>query len=45
MGLETTVAAEKHRRPYQYGSAKLPSAADAASSTGSSSLGVSVALW
>lgn len=44
MGLGTTVAVERHRRPYLYGSAELPSAADAASSTGSSSSGVSVAL-
>ena len=45
MGLGTMVTAERRRRPYPYGSATLPSAADAASSTGSSSSGVFVALW
>ena len=45
MGLGTTVAVERPRRPYLYGSVELPSAADAASFTGSSSSGVSVALW
>ena len=45
MALGIAVAVEKPRRPYLYGSVELPSAADAASFTGSFSSGVSVALW